>query len=330
MNEMTAMAAERVRVVVVGAGDFGARHIDTVASLPEFELVGVADRDPRRASAAAQRHGCPAFASLDQALADASPDAIVIATPPAAHAADLRLGVRRGLPVLVEKPLVATAAEADELADLPDDQKALVFPAHVSRFLPSFVALREAVRNRRIRLIRAVRLVPAERVALHGEAHPALSAMVHDLDLVRALVDAPLERVESEQSWVDPTRPHPQAVIAHLRFADGTLVTVDNAWTVPHTRQYIDARLEVHADGFSGSLALPAGGVSFSTADGDYVPDVELEGSAYGVPTGALATQLRHFAASVSGRAVERAVTLDDALWSVRTALRIAEQHGRI
>ncbi|MEV8136754.1 Gfo/Idh/MocA family protein [Microbacterium aurantiacum] len=323
------MVRDRVRIVVVGAGDFGARHVATAAALEEIELVGVADRDAERAAAAVARYGGRPYADLAAALAAERPDAVVIATPPSAHFADLRRAVGQGIPVLVEKPVVSTAAEVDLLQALSPEEKALVYPAHVSRFLPSFVELRAAMADRRIRVIRAVRVVPAERVALHGDVHPALAAMVHDLDLIRALVAAPLEKIESEQAWTDAARPHPQSVVAHLRFSDGTIVSLDNTWTMPHSRQYIDARLEVHADGLTGFLTLPAGGVLLSDAAGDHRPDVELEAVAYGIPVGALATQLRHFAACAARRAVERAVSLDDALWSVRAALSIADQHRR-
>lgn len=318
-----------VRVVVVGAGDFGVRHIATAAALQEIELVGVADRDLDRAQAAAARCGSRAYPGLLEALDRERPDAVVIATPAHAHLIDLRHAVGQGIPVLVEKPIVSTVREVHEIESLTSAEKDLVYPAHVSRFLPSFVRLRSSLAERRVRLIRAVRVVPFERVVLHSDVHPALAAMVHDLDLVRALVGSPVERIESEHAWVDPSRSHPQVVVAHLHFADGTLVSIDNTWTMPHSRQYIDARLEVHADGFSGFLQLPGGGVSFSDVTGDHRPDYELDAFAYGMPVGALATQLRHFSAHVTGRLTERAVTVEDALWSVRTALQIAGQHGR-
>lgn len=319
----------RVCVVVVGAGDFGVRHIATAAALEEIELVGVADCDLDRARAAVVHYGGRAYPGLQEALDGERPDAVVIATPAHAHMTDLRRAVGQGIPVLVEKPIVSTVREVHELESLTSAEKDLVYPAHVSRFLPSFVRLRSAVAERRVRLIRAVRVVPAERVALHGDVHPALAAMVHDLDLVRALIASPVERIESEHAWIDPSRPHAQVVVAHLRFADGALVSIDNTWTMPHSRQYIDARLEVHADGFSGSLQLPGGGVSLSDVTGDYRPDYELDAFAYGIPVGALATQLRHFSGHVAGRLSEPAVTVEDALWSVRIALEIADQHGR-
>lgn len=325
------MASTSIRVAVVGAGDFGRRHIAALAALPEFDLVAVADRNEEAALEAAQLHGTRPFSSLEAILAtggidDVGIDAVVIATPPAAHMADLLMALDHGLPVLVEKPVVTSEEDLAGLESLPAALRRLVLPGHISRYLPSFCALRERMRGETVRAIRAVRYVPRERLAMHGESHPALSAMVHDFDLIRALVPSELAHVSSVQSWIDPARPHPQAVFVHLRFADGTVASVDNLWTLPHARKYIDARLEVSSDATLAVLSLPGGEVSLATSAGEYAPAVELEGSVYGVPAGALANQLRYFAAHVQGTAVDTAVTLEDALWSVRLALQVQRQ----
>jgi predicted dehydrogenase len=320
------MASTSIRVAVVGAGDFGKRHIAVLAALPEFDLVAVADRNEASAGDAAQLHGARPFSSLAEVLAWGGIDAIVLATPPAAHIADLLLALDRGLPVLVEKPVVTSEEDVAGLEGLPAQLKRLVLPGHISRYLPSFCALRERMRGETVRAIRAVRYVPRERLAMHGESHPALSAMVHDFDLIRALVPSELDHVSSVQSWIDRALPHPQAVFVHLRFADGTMASVDNLWTLPHARKYIDARLEVSSDETLAVLSLPGGEVSLATSAGEYAPAVELEGSVYGVPSGALANQLRYFAAHVRGTAVDTAVTLEDALWSVRLALQVQRQ----
>lgn len=315
-----------VRVAVVGTGDFGQRHVAVLASLPEFELVAVADRDEARARATAAAHGARAFESFGTLLGELDLDAAVIATPPGAHFADVMLALGRGIPVLVEKPVVTSEADLAGLEALPPSQCRLILPGHISRYLPSFGALRQRMQGETVRAVRAVRYVPQERIAMHGESHPALSAMVHDFDLIRALVPAELTHVSSVQSWIDPARPHPQAVFVHLRFGDGTIASVDNLWTMPHSRQYIDARLEVSSDETFAALSLPGGEVSFSTPGGEYAPAIELEGSVYGIPAGAMANQLRYFAAHVRGTAAEPSVTLEDALWSVRLALQVQSQ----
>lgn len=321
------MTEKPVRIAIVGAGDFGRRHLAAARALPELDVVGVAERDDARREAVSASTGLPVDADLGRLLDSVEAEAVLIATPPAAHLADLRRALARDLHVLVEKPVVASADELQELRALPKEARARVVPGHISRFVPDHAALVEAVAGTRVRAIRAARSVPRERLDLHGEEHPALSAMVHDLDLIRGLVSADLVEVTSSQEWTERDRTHPQLVAAHLRFADGTLASVENMWTFPHSRQYIDATFEVITDVFTARVAMPAGGLRIIAADGDTVPATELEGWVHGVPTGALATQLRHFAAYVRGRQ-PAVVTLDDAIWSVDVALRIAAQSG--
>jgi predicted dehydrogenase len=150
--------------------------------------------------------------------------------------------------------------------------------------------------------------------------------MVHDLDLVRAVVPGDLVDVTSVQSWTDPDRPYPQVVMAHLRFADGTLASVENHWTLPHARQYIDARLEVVTRSWTAHLRVPGGALRIVEQDGDVLPDTELDAAVAGLPVGALATQLRHFAQCVAQGRPSDVVDLEDAFWSVEVAARITAQ----
>lgn len=318
--------AAGVRMGVVGVGDFGARHAAVAAALPEIELVGVADHDGDRARAIGGRYGVPSFPDAASLLTGRRVDAVVIATPERHHLADLEVVLRAGVHALVEKPLVAGVAEADRVRELVRGSDRIVLPGHVSRFLPGFAALRERVRGQRVQALRAVRGVPRARLDLHGAGHPALVAMVHDLDLLHALVAAPLDDVSSVQRWTEPGRPHPQIVLAQLRFADGTVASVENHWTLPHERQYVDARLEVITDRETLTLATPGAGLRIGAADGDYLPDTELDTWVAGLPVGALATQMRHFGACVAASRPSEVVGVEDALWAVETASRIARQ----
>lgn len=315
-----------IRIGVVGCGDFGERHVRTVAALPEYELVALADRNTERATHLGRELGALACEDLPSMLAATPVDAVVIATPPAAHNDDIRVCLERSIPCLTEKPLVDTRAGWFELSQLSDAEKRLVCPAHISRFLPSFAQLQTELGDERVMTIRATRIVPRARLDLHGEVHPALSAMVHDLDLVRALIQSPLAAVHSEQEWVDVSRPFPQRVTATLEFAGGETAIVQNHWTQSHERQYIDATLDVETATQRAKMSLPGRALTLNREDGLHVPEIDLDGAVAGVPTGALATQLRHFAAYVSGARSHFDVPFDDALWSVDAALTIAEQ----
>jgi predicted dehydrogenase len=316
----------KVRVGIVGVGDFGRRHAAIAAALPEVELVAVADRDEARAGRVAAELGTAPAASVEDLLARHDVDAVVVATPQRCHLSDVRAALAAGAAVLVEKPVVTASSEADELRHLAASTGGLVVPAHVSRFLPAVAQLRQRVAVDPVVAVRAVRAVPVERLDLHGGEHPALVAMVHDLDLIRSVVPAELADVSSVQSWTDPSRPHPQVVMAHLRFADGSLASVDNHWTLPHARQYIDARLEVVTRRWTAHLRVPGGALRIVEENGDLLPDTELEATVAGLPVGALATQLRHFAQCVAEGRRSDVVDLEDGLWSVEVAARIAAQ----
>jgi predicted dehydrogenase len=114
--------------------------------------------------------------------------------------------------------------------------------------------------------------------------------------------------------------------MAHLAFDSDVIVSVENYWTLPHARQYIDARMEIVTDAETAHVNLPGNGLRIVASDGDYSPDTDLEASVAGLPVGALATQMRDFARCVTTGAAPSVVTLDDALWSVRVAAEIARQ----
>ena len=320
---------DRLRVGVAGVGDFGLRHALVAAGLPELELCGVADVDAQRAGRAGSQLGCRAYSSLGDLLAAERPDAVVVATPEAHHLQALRDSLDAGVHVLVEKPVALSGQDAAQARDWAATSGLVVLPGHVSRFLPEVAELREVVSGQRLRALHAARTVPRARVGLHGRIHPALMAMVHDLDLVRALQPAALVSVAAEQRWTEPERPHPQLLWATLTFDDGCVATLENHWMLPHARRYVDARLQVTTDQWLAELRLPAEGLRVIWPDGEHVPDTQLDAWIGDLPVGAIATQLRHFAACVRDGTPSTLVSMDDAVWSVATAERLIEAAGR-
>lgn len=320
---------EQVRVGVVGVGDFGLLHARTAARLPELELCGLADLDAGRAASAAGQLGCPEYSSLEELLAAERPDGVVVATPEAHHLAALRASLDAGVHVLVEKPVALSTADAMAARDLAAASGLVVLPGHVSRFLPELARLRETLAGQRVRAVHASRAVPRERLDLHGRVHPAYMAMVHDLDLLHAIEPAELVSVSAEQRWTERQRPQPQLLWATLAFDDGCVATVENTWTLPHARRYVDARLQVTTDELVAEIRLPAEGLRLVRADGDHVPDTQLDAWVGDLPVGAMATQLRHFAACIRAGTPSPVVTMDDAVWSVATAELIVGSAAR-
>ena len=313
-------------IAVVGAGDFGRRYVRAIFDSPRLELAGVAEQESSRLEEVAKEFGVPVAASLEKLVDEVPPDSIdgvVIATPPTAHLADLHLVVERGIPVLVEKPVVSDPEGLAFLRSLTPNQRVLVVPAHLSRHVDQVRVMRKMIDGQKLLLISAWRHVPRERLALHGADHPALSAMIHDFDLVRSVTDASVTSLHVTATRSNKHLRHPDTVVATMTLDNGALVTVGNSWTLPNSSRYVEARFEAVTSESTFVITTPSDGLVMRGAEGDVFPAAELGLFGDGALGGAFERQLDYFAGIVSGL-VTPEVTVADAEWSIELALRVA------
>ena len=171
-----------VRIGVIGAGALGYHHVRLLRDVAGATLVGFHDARPERATQVASELGVRAFDDID-ALIDAC-DALTIAVPTPAHFAVARPALERGRHLLIEKPLAASLAEADELLAIATKSGALIQTGHVERF------------NRAVRaalpFVEAPRFIDSDRLAPFNprgsDVAVVLDLMIHDIDLVLTLV----------------------------------------------------------------------------------------------------------------------------------------------
>src|SRR6185295_11191685 len=124
-------SSEPVRVGVIGCGHWGPNHIRNFAAMPDVVVVGAADPSAeRRAAMATQFRGLAVFDQAD-ALLDLRPDAVIIATPVAAHAALALSAIERGVHVLCEKPLAHSTAAAEEMSAAAAVRGVVLMVGHV-------------------------------------------------------------------------------------------------------------------------------------------------------------------------------------------------------
>ncbi len=185
-----------MRVVVVGLGSAGRRHAETLRSLGHD--VRACRREP----------GDDDFGSLDDALAW-GPDAVVIATPTAAHVDALRWAVEHGIAAYVEKPLAARSAGLRDLLARAESERVTVAVGYNLRFHPAVEAVEQAVREG---LVGSLLTAEASAGSYLPDWHPdedyrlsyasrrelgggVLLTLSHELDLVRALAGEIVEVV---------------------------------------------------------------------------------------------------------------------------------------
>src|SRR5262249_13613256 len=106
----------RLRMAVIGVGHLGKEHARILAGLPEVELVGVADVNADQAHTVARRLGTTAYNDYWPLLNLV--DATSIVVPTTHHYCVAAEFLRRGIPVLVEKPLALNLGQADALVEL--------------------------------------------------------------------------------------------------------------------------------------------------------------------------------------------------------------------
>ena len=109
--------AERLRVGVVGCGDISPMHLDAITADPDAALVAVADVDLPAATAAATRYGGRVYGDLDELLDREGLDVLHVCTPHHLHAPMAVNALRRGVHVLLEKPVATTIIDAQAVAD---------------------------------------------------------------------------------------------------------------------------------------------------------------------------------------------------------------------
>lgn len=115
----------RVRCGVIGAGWWGTTaHVPALKRHPRAELLAVQHPDAESVKKIAADFGVPhACTTVDELLAVPGLDAVAISSTPNLHYPQAMAALKRGLHVLVEKPMTFTAAEARELVDLAQQQR---------------------------------------------------------------------------------------------------------------------------------------------------------------------------------------------------------------
>ena len=236
---------ETVKLGVAGVGHFGRFHALKAAAAERAQLIGVFDRDPERARSVGWEAGAPPL-PLEELIAAA--DAIIVATPAEAHYAIAAQAIRAGRHVLIEKPIASTLEEADSLAALAREHDVVLQVGHLERFSAAHGAV--STRMGKPLYLEAVRVAPFK--PRGTDVSVILDLMIHDLDLILALVDAPIESVDAVGAAVASA--YEDIANARVRFTNGCVATI----TASRISLKTERRMRIFAQ--SGYLAVDFAG----------------------------------------------------------------------
>jgi predicted dehydrogenase len=203
---------------VVGAGALGYHHVRLLRDLEGVTFVGFHDLRPERAEQVARELNVRAFDNADDLVADC--DALTIVVPTPAHATVARKALAKGRHLLIEKPLATTLEEADELLELAKRQGVIVQTGHVERFNRAVRAALPYVD--RPRFIDSDRLAPFN--PRGSDVAVVLDLMIHDIDLVLALVGSVVADVQA--TGVPVLTPFVDIANARIAFDSGAVANI--------------------------------------------------------------------------------------------------------
>lgn len=309
----------RLPVGVLGVGALGQHHARHLAGLSDVRLVGVHDVDRARAKKVAGELGTVAFGEMDALLAQV--EAVTVAVPTPAHAEVGLRALRRGVPVLMEKPLAATLAEADDLIAEARRRQVQLQVGHIERYNRAIRAAEAYLDGPRY--IESLRLAPFQ--PRGTDVAVVIDLMIHDLDLVLHLTGSVATEVRA--SGLPVLSPHLDIANARVEFANGA-VALATASRVARERV---RRLRLFQPNGYFSLDLATGGGEFMRVRSGWQPgtgrelaDVVERIELAAPEADALSLELQSFVHAVRG---EREVVVrgEEGRAALELALRVAD-----
>ncbi len=235
----------QVRIAVIGAGLIGRTHIGVLRSgNPDYALAAVADPSPA-AAAEGQSLGYQVYAGIEEMLDRVKPDGAIVAVPNQMHVKVGLTCIARKIPIIVEKPVADSVAEALGLVEASEKTNVPILVGHHRRHNPIMRKAAEIIASGGIgQVVAANGLWLSHKpkdyfdVAWRREAGggPVLINAIHDIDCLRMLC-GDVERVSATASNETRKFKVEDTAAAVLHFKSGALGTllvsdaVSGCWT---------------------------------------------------------------------------------------------------
>ncbi|HEX2251514.1 MAG TPA: Gfo/Idh/MocA family oxidoreductase [Gemmatimonadales bacterium] len=310
----------RLPVGVIGVGALGQHHARHLAQLDEVHLVGVCDLDAVRSQKIASELGTAAFVEVDDLLARV--EAVTVAVPTHAHAEVGLRALEMSVPVLMEKPLAATLAEADRLIATAKRRRVQLQVGHIERYNRALRAAEPYLDGPRY--LESQRLAPFQ--PRGTDVAVVLDLMIHDLDLILHLTGGSTA-TEVRASGISVLSSHLDLASARVEFANGAVAQA----TASRVARERTRRLRLFQPNGYFSLDLASGGGEFMRVRSGWQPGTGRELSDVverivleAPEADALALELQSFVHAVRGQR-EVVIRGEEGRAALALALRVAD-----
>jgi predicted dehydrogenase len=226
---------DRIGVGLIGVGRHGmryARHI--VHDLPTASLRAVCRQHPDQGLDLPGASSVTIYKEPRSLIADPTVDVVIVVTPPIFSLDICRVAVQAGKPLLIEKPLATTAADAHEMVVLARETDVPLMTAQTLRFdhtIQHMKTLRHRIgRSERLDLISQIEFkkTAPDHADGYGKRGALLEIGVHMLDLVRYVTGDEVSEVRCTMNVLPSAAPETAASV-HLITTGGTTCRIEIA-----------------------------------------------------------------------------------------------------
>ena len=185
-----------LKIGVTGVGKFGENHTRILSNLDNCKLIGVYDKDKKRAKSIAKKYNCNYFPKYENLLDKI--DALLIVVTTSAHFALAKTALEKSVHLFIEKPITSEYEQAQKLVELADRKNLKIQVGHIERFNPVIRAIESEIDNPKF--IECHRIAPfTPRVK---DVPVVLDLMIHDIDLILSFVPSKVKAIHASGSKV--------------------------------------------------------------------------------------------------------------------------------
>lgn len=242
---------QQVRFGLIGLGYWGPKLARNLESLPQASLEIVADLNPHALKKAKDERPWITTTMQIEDVFNSNVDAVVIATPVSTHFNLARKALLHGKHVLVEKPLTASVAEAEELIALAKHENLILMVGHTFQYSPAVKELRQLIQDGELGNIYCIEIERLNLGLFRSDIDVIWDLAPHDASILLALLGQSPSRVHAHAH----AHLHPQIYdVAHLNleYETGTTAHIHVSWLHPDKVRRVtvigDKRMAIYDD----------------------------------------------------------------------------------
>lgn len=185
-----------LKVGIVGVGKFGQNHVRILSRSDKCELVGIYDKNKKRADEIGEQYQITVMPDFETLLNKS--EALVIVVTTISHYELAKQAIERGIHTFIEKPITDKLEQAENLAELAEEHKVKLQVGHVERFNPIVLHIEDQIKDPIF--VECHRIAPFS--ARGSDVPVVLELMIHDIDLILAFMGSRVKDIRASGASV--------------------------------------------------------------------------------------------------------------------------------